>query len=250
LELSRDGRVISTAPDVMDLEAWGRANPALDVRIERAYLAEQLRVLSPALFAREHLCVWDPYPGEEGGFLPFDLWTDLVVSPPESMRSVCYGLASDGSSAVFASAGRLPSGDLYVDVVDERRGTDWVLDKAVDLWGRKRVPFRVNPAAPEGAFCRPLTEAGVEVVDVTARQYQQACGELLDAIKNRMVRHLGQPSLDRAVKAAQRRDVGKAGAWEWADPASGVDLSALKAATLALSGVMAEVQYDVLDSVR
>lgn len=241
VELNRDGRVLSAAPNPEDRKAWAKANPALGVRIEEAFLAEELRTLGPALFAREHLCVWDPYPGDEGGFLPFDQWSELVVDQPKDLRSVCYGLAvaANGAHAAVASAGRLPTGDLYVDSVREEAGTDWVLPYLVDLYGRKKVPIRVNPAAPEGAFVRPLTEAKVGLVEVTGRQYQQACGEMLDSIKNGTIRHLGQTSLDRAVKAVQRRDVGKEGGWVWTEPASGVDLSVLKAATLALSGVTA-----------
>jgi hypothetical protein len=41
------------------------------------------------------------------------------------------------------------------------------------------------------------------------------------------------------VRAVQRRDVGNEGGWVWADPVSGADVSPLKAATLALSGVTA-----------
>jgi len=242
VELSRDGRVISTAPHPEDRAAWLRANPALGVRIEESQLAEDFRILGPALFAREHLCVWDPYPGAEGGFLPVDQWEGLVVKDPGSMSMVCFGLSvsSNGSAAVVASAARLSSGDLYIDTVEERTGTDWVIPYLVDLYGRKRkIPIRINPSAPEGAFARPLTEVGVEVIQVTPRQYQQACGEVLDTIKNGTIRHLGQSSLNRAVHAAQRRDIGKDGGWVWADPVSGVDIAVLKAATLALTGVTA-----------
>jgi hypothetical protein len=54
-------------------------------------------------------------------------------------------------------------------------------------------------------------------------------------MKNGTIRHLGQSHLDRAIRAVQRRDVGKEGGWVWAE--SQIDLSPLKAATLALSGV-------------
>lgn len=238
--LSRDGRVIATAPNPEDMSVWSRANPALGLRIEEAFLVEELRTLGPLLFAREHLCVWDPYPGDEGGFLPFDQWEDLTIKDPKGLKSVCYGLAVSDIGAVVGSAARLPSGDLYVDTVEERPGTDWLIPYLKDLYRRKKIPIRVNPAAPEGAFVRPLTEAKVGTKEVTAREYQQACGEVLDTIKNGTIRHLGQTSLNRAVKAVQRRDVGKGGSWVWAEPASGVDLSVLKAATLALTGVTAK----------
>lgn len=240
VELSRDGRVISTAPNPEDVESWRQANPALGVRIEEQFLAEELRVLGPALFAREHLGVWDPYPNSEGGFLPYDLWGELVIPTPEPLRTVCFGLSLSDNSAVVASAGRLPSGDLYVDTVEERAGTDWVVPYVADLCKRKRQPIRVHPAGVEGSLVRPLEEAGVKVEQISARQYQQACGEILDSIKSGVIRHLGQTSLNRAVKSAQRRDVGKEGGWVWAEPVSGVDVTSLKAATLALSGVTAK----------
>jgi hypothetical protein len=106
----------------------------------------------------------------------------------------------------------------------------------IDLFGRKRKPIRVNPAGPEGAFVRPLLEAGVEVEEVGGRDYQKACGELLDAVKNGQLRHLGQRTMDTAVAVAGRRDVGKDGAWVWARLGD-TDISPLAAATSALSGV-------------
>jgi hypothetical protein len=80
-------------------------------------------------------------------------------------------------------------------------------------------------------------QAGVKVEEVTARAYQNGCGEILDTIKNGTIHHLDQADLNRAVRSVQRRDVGKEGAWVWAD--SSIDLTPLKAATLALSGVTA-----------
>lgn len=237
VELNRDGRVIQTPVDPEDRSLWPIANPALGSRIEVEFLEEQLRNLGPNLFAREHLCVWDPYPNEEGGFLPVDEWAKLKVSEGEAagVKGVSFGLAATDDSAAVASAGRLPNGDLYVDTIVFQSGTDWVLDDVVSRQLRKKRPIRVFSSAPEGAFIRPLREAGVEVVEVSPRLYQQTCAEILDTIKNGTIRHLGQTDLDRAVRAVQRRDVGKEGGWVWAE--SQTDLSPLKAATLALSGV-------------
>lgn len=236
VELNQDGFVVQTRPDVHDLENWYKANPALGSRIEEKFLRRQLDpVLGPELFAREHLCVWDPYPNQEGGFLPIEEWNKLKIDPPEDLSSIYFGLAATDDSAAIASAGRLPNGDLYIDTVKYARGTDWVLSDVIERNQRKKIPIRVNPTAPEGAFVRPLREAGVEVIEVTPRAYQQTCAEILDTIKNGTIRHLDQSELNRAVRSVQRRDVGKEGGWVWAE--SQTDLSALKAATLALSGV-------------
>lgn len=233
-------RVVQEPVDVDDRDCWYASNPALCAGRGTGirFFEEERHRLGKAGFAQEHLGVWAPYPGQDGGFLPVETWLGLTVDNP-TFSSVFYGVsvAPDGESASIASAGRLRSGELYVDNVRCEPGTDWLVDAVVDLWERKRKPVRLNPAAPEGAFVRELTEAGVELVEVSGRVYQQACGEVLDSIKNRTVRHLDQEVLNRAVRAAQRREVGKEGGWVWAEPLSGVDLSPLKAATLALTGV-------------
>lgn len=236
VELSRDGKVISERPDPVSRETWAKANIALGTRIEAEFLAEQLEILGPELFSREHLCVWDAYPHNVDGFLPYDEWQKLTTTEVGTLGSLSYGLSVMGGRVSVASAGRLPSGALYADTLDTpTKGTDWIIEYLVDLHRRKHKPIRVNPAAEEGAFIRPLQEAGVKIQEVTMRQYQNGCGEVLDTIKNGTIRHLGQPGLSRAVRTAQRRDVGKEGGWVWAE--SDIDLSPLKAVTLALTGV-------------
>ncbi len=64
---------------------------------------------------------------------------------------------------------------------------------------------------------------------------KHACGAFLAALENEGLRHLDQESMNRAVAAADRRDVGHEGGWVWERPQ--VDISPLVAVTLALSGV-------------
>jgi hypothetical protein len=236
VELNRDGRAVSTPPDVEDRAAWVKANPAYGVRIEELFLKEQLRTLGPDLFAREHLGVWDPCNDGEG-FLPFGKWLAAADVESTVTAGLCYGLsvAPDGSWAAVASAGRRRDGRLHVDSVRYEHGTGWVVDYLADLYSRKRVAVRVNPEATAGAFLRPLSDRKVPVVEVGHREYKQACGAFLSALENDQVRHIDQESLNRAVASADRRDVGHEGGWVWERPQ--VDISPLVAATLALSGV-------------
>jgi hypothetical protein len=238
-EVNRDGRVVSAPVDAADRENWKRANFAYPGRIPDEFLTEQLRTLGARLFAREHLCVWDPPDDGETGVVPYETWSDLVdVKSAPAQSGVSYGLASapDGSAAAVGSSGRRSDGLLHVDTVKWSSGTDWVVPYVIDLHSRKRRPIRVNPAGAEGAFIRPLVEAGVEVVEVDGRGYQAACGEFLDAVKNRQLRHLGQRTLDTSVSVAGRRDVGKEGGWVWVRLGE-TDITPLVAATVALSGV-------------
>lgn len=244
-----DSRLLAAAwensPETVlsDIDAWYRVNPALGIRITEEYVGDEMRTLcaSPegvAEFKRERLGIREGGDGE-AGVVPYTRWTELAIGAPPSIGSVSYGLAvaADGSWSSVASAGRLPSGDLYVDNVRFDTGTAWVQSYiADDLYPRKRLPIRIDPSDSAGAFIRPLKEAGVEVVEVAGREYQQACGELLAAVEGGRIRHLGQASLNKAVAAAGRRDVGKEGGWVWVRPGA-IDISPLKAASLALSGV-------------
>lgn len=231
-----------TRPD--DVEAWWRANPAMGIRIDEDFVRNEMRTLCStpegvAEFNRERLGIREGGDGE-AGIIPIGRWEELVIPTPTSLASVSFGLAvaPDSAWSSVGSAGRLPNGDLYVDNVHFEAGTAWVVQYLKELQGRKRLPIRIDPSDAAGAFIRPLGDAGVEVLEVGGREYQQACGELLSAITDKRVRHLGQMSLNRAAAAAGRRDVGKEGGWVWVRPGS-VDISPLKAATLALSGVAA-----------
>lgn len=237
VELNRDGRIVSTPPSPTDRQAWVTANQGLGSRIEETFLAEQLRVLGPELFAREHLGVWDPFGGDEGGLVPFDLWSASVDPRSTVASSLAYGLSvsPDGHLASVGSAGRRSDGRMHVDTVRAEKGTAWVVEYLRDLFGRRRTPIRVNPAAAEGALIASLRDARIEVVEVSGRGYAQACGAFLAAVTNDQIRHLGQDSLNRAVSVADRRDVGPEGGWVWTR--TGYDLTPLVAATLAVSGV-------------
>ena len=231
-----------TRPD--DVEAARRVNPALGIRIDEAFIDNERRTLCAtpegvAEFKRERLGVREGGDGS-AGVIPVSIWDEMAVPVPSRVDAVAYGLAvaPDGAWASVGSAGRLPGGDLYIDNVKFAEGTTWVVEFVSELYGRKRTPIRIDPAGAEGAFIRPLREASVEVVEVGGREYQQACGELLAAVNARRIRHINQTTLNRSVAAAGRRDVGKEGGWVWVRPGA-VDISPLKAATLALSGVSA-----------
>src|SRR5688572_13597565 len=191
-----------TRPD--DVEGWRRVNPALGSRIEESFVANERRTLCStpegvAEFKRERLGIREGGDGTAGVVSPVR-WEKLAIPAPARIDSVTYGLAvaPDATWASVGSAGRLPDGQLYVDTVQFQEGTSWVVGFLSELYGRKKLPIRIDPSGSEGAFIRPLRDAGVEVVEVASREYQQACGELLAAVDAGKVRHLNQTPLNRS----------------------------------------------------
>jgi hypothetical protein len=129
-----------------------------------------------------------------------------------------------------------------------RPGTAWIVARARELFVKHKVPIRVNPASAEGALINALTDARVDLVEVSSREYQQACGAFLLAVENGEVRHIDQESLNRSVSAVGRRDVGKEGGWMW-EQLGPVDITPLRAATLALSGVAEKPSLRAIDCI-
>lgn len=225
-----------------DIDAWRRANPALGIRIDESHVENERVTLCStpegvAEFRRERMGIREGGDGS-AGVIPQRRWAEMAIPVPSRVDSVSYGLAvaPDGSWSSVGSAGRVQGGVLYVDNVKFGDGTAWVLDYVKDLADQKRKAIRIDPADAAGAFIRPLKDAGVDVVEVGGREYQQACGEVLSAVQDGRIRHIDQACLNRAAAAAGKREVGKEGGWVWARP-GGIDISPLKAATLALSGV-------------
>jgi phage terminase large subunit-like protein len=119
-----------------------------------------------------------------------------------------------------------------------RAGTDWVVEtiaEAVSPDGKK-LPIRVHKSGPEGALIGPLQARGVEVVEVSSAEAAQATGQLIDAARSGLLVHLGQPSLNKALRGAEVR-MSSDGSLVWSQRNSKVEITPLMACTVALSGV-------------
>jgi hypothetical protein len=239
--LDADGRVVQVPVDALDHKNWFNTNPALHVgRGEVEFFEEQLRTLGPALFAREHLGVWDPCPGGMGDAV-IPEWSALVdeSSLIVSHRQWSLAVSPDRRWAAIGVAGRNADGKLHVEWKDHRAGTGWIVDSVVKSWAAKQLPIRIHKSGPEGSFIAPLREHGVEVDEVSSAEVAQATGQLIDAASNGQLVHLGQPSLDKSVAGAVLR-TSMDGAVLWSQRSSHVEITPLQACTVATGGVPAE----------
>lgn len=230
--------------DREDRASWARANPTLGIRIREQAIERELATLRDDLFDRERLGVGD-YPELEA-----DTWQvisqedwDAVAdanSAPRDPVAFCLDATPERSHASIGVAGECDAG-LHIEVVDNRPGMDWLVDRAVEL-NEKWSPrcWVVDAAGPAGSLIPKLEEKGLQVVSPKAREVAQACGRLYDAVQAAEVRHLGQAPLATALAGAKKRDLGDA--WAWARRSEGVDISPLVAVTLAPWGLTAEVE--------
>jgi hypothetical protein len=228
VSLDDAGSVASLAPDAEDRDGWTKANPGFPSRIEEGYLWEQYRILGPALFAREHLCVWDPEPDAGESIIPASCWTDCGKTDAAPKGRVVYSVdvSPDGASGSIAA-----SDGVRVLVADSHPGTAWIVASLVDLTKANPGPVYLDPKGPAGLLLAQLSAVGIEAVQVTPGEHAQACGGLLAAVISGELVHERQPVLDLAVKGATRRPYGDA--WAWNRRSATVDISPLVAVTLA-----------------
>jgi hypothetical protein len=237
--------------DPNDREQWAIANPSFPHRTPlQSMLRLRKNLPSVESWLREALGIWDLV--GFAGAIPN--WVDLVYLDTETP-----GIASNMTWALSVSsldhgpqwasigkAGRTADGFVHVEWVEHRKGTRWIVPTVAKHYADNgRIPIRVLPGSPAGAFIADLAAAGVEVDEVSAGDASRACGALIAAASDEgdgppTLRHLAQPSLDKAVDSAVLK-IGADGAARWDPKRSSLDITPLEACTIAFGGVPEQV---------
>lgn len=157
----------------------------------------------------------------------------------------------DRGMAYIAICGRRPDGDLHVEIVAQRAGTDWVVPwlTGTDSRGVKRsfagVAFQAN-GAPVSSLKDAFVAAELPVIEWGGADLGRGYGRLWDLVrppkvengvtesKSRMF-HLPQPVLDVAAAQAKTKPLGDS--WVIERRHSPVDAAPLIAAAAAIFGL-------------
>lgn len=246
---------------VYDVETWRRTNPAMPHRVSIEHVVREARGMSLTSFARERLCVYPKRAGD--GVIDLKQWARLAdecagdLCPDEvddgAILSPCrHGPLTDLAFVVdvtpsrdYASIGLAamrPDGLEHWELVDYRRGTDWVVARLVSLVdAHAPVGVGLDPAGPAGSLLGALRAAGIDepedpekpergqLLVMSTREVTQATGDMIDAVRQDRGRHIDQAELNLAVKGAKTRPVGDAVAW--GRRVAAVDISPLVAIT-------------------
>ncbi len=240
--------VIQEPVNIEDRDLWRAVNPALGAGRGGGmkFLEDQFQILSPASFAREHLGVWDPPPGQHGAWvIPALEWhrqADPDAVRPDGVR---FALAVDPDRK-FASVGACwtrPDGGRHVTLVDRRPGVGWV----AELCSKWNSDLVIDPRSPAGALIPDLIADGVRVEEAKASMYPAACGALFDGIVEGAVWHDGDGRLSEAVAAAAKRSSGEAFVWD--QRTATADITPLVAVTWALHAVLNTKHIDAAANV-
>lgn len=227
-----------SAEDGVDLDdetVWEAVNPALGDRLNKDTVMSERASMDDASFLRERLGVWE----SEGGFSVIDpeIWDSVSdeVSEPEARMVLAIDVSPDRSTASISMAGLRSDERWHIELIENRRGTGWVVNRAKGIKARHGIrSVIVDASGPAASLVEALKKAGFVVIQTQARDMAAACGEFYDAaVEGRLV-HIDQPILNYALSQARKRRLGDAWAWNRATSAS--DITPVVSVTLALWG--------------
>ena len=221
--------------DPADQEVWWDCMPALGRTASVEAIQADFMSMDLHEFMRAYLNMWttislDPV-------IPIKDWMELaepsLITTGIAPITLSLDVAPDRQSAAVAASGRLVDGSMFVEVVEHRKGTAWVVPLVEKLVEKNNVNAVIlDKIGPAGSLLAALEDVHVDVECVTAQQLGQSCGLLFDAVVEHKLVHLGQPTVTAALDGGAKRPIGDGG-WAWGRKNSGVDISPLVAITLA-----------------
>lgn len=215
------------------LDAVMAAHPGQYVR--RDAVREAARVMAPGEFLRAYGNVWTLTADRVIADHAWNACRDRELTPPEAGQlALAFDVSVDRTASSIAGAWRTATGQPAVDVLDERPGSSWLVERIEQLARRWRVDVvGCDGAGPALDVADALERRGVVSVQRTrGREYVAACAGYLAAVDSGQLVHRGTAALDSAVAAAARRELGDG--WAWSRRASSGPIASLVAATLAL----------------
>jgi hypothetical protein len=224
---------------VDDVDLWYMTNPALGVRLDEDFTAEELRSMSADGFARERLGWWSPILEHKADYaIPAPLWDACKSTDPKPDGKTAYGVkfSADGAEVVLCGAVIPDGAPARISLLERRptgQGTRWLSDwlcqrydraSCVVIDGRNGADVLVDRISEtwkiKGSVIRP-----------TAREMVAAVSNLMDALGERSVTwYDGQDGLRESALTSVKRGIG--GGWGF----GGDNSTPIEAACLALWG--------------
>ena len=229
--------------DLDDPATWELAHPAVrsDHNPHGMVTVDYLKAeheRDPDQFRRSWLNLPDTT-GEGSAPIDPETWDTLACPPRNRVDTMTIGIAvaPEQTAAAVVVCYIDNAGTPVLEVDTYRAGTDWVVDRVVDLTGRYDVPAVSLDAAgqsPAVVLRRPLEFAGVGFTAATLPDVTASAAELVAAVRHGRIRHVRHPALDLAAYAARRRPIGD-GSWAFGlRNETAADISPIVAATHAL----------------
>lgn len=239
-ELPRTGIVEFAAPDntteeeAERPELWEATHPGIGTLTDLETIGNNFQKLPRPNFLREYLGIWPEDYSQSA--IDQEAWTACASdfsSKPDKF-ALAFDVSVDGSVACIAAAWR-EKDYAYVEIIDHKLGTDWLVPRINELARKYRIPIAhdsVGSVLVEVAALQKLRPRP-NLQPLGYRDLAPGCASIMKEINSRTLRHFDQPSLNEAASKVVKRPLGDNG-WAWGRRASGGDITPLAAATFAL----------------
>lgn len=223
--------------DYLDEAVWRSTLPTLDVPdgITVDFVRSEASTMPASLFRREYLCI--PTKAGHLSVIPPEVWMQChrgdVILPPDGLV-LGLDVTPERSRAALVAAGAVES-YRAIEVIEAADGVQWALGRTVELATRWGSPVVIDVVSSAASLIPAIEGMGVEVIPVNTRHACDAAGMFYDLAIERRLAHLDDWRLNDAVNGASRRAVSDR--WLWDRRRSGVDISPLVAASLAVWAV-------------
>lgn len=245
-----------SACKLRDPKAWAQANPSLGYTIDVEAIEAALATDPEEIFRTEVLC--QRVPALEEGVIPAALWASLadLGSRRDGDLAVAVDISVVRDFASITVFGRRPDGLGHAQLIDYQPGTDWIVPRLIKIREElDPIAFGMGPGTYE-SLVKELTDAKFyrpdklpedvlkrrrndetprrgDLLVAAGADMAAACGQLIDAVRQRSFRVIPAAQMDLAVAGARLRQSGASDAQAWSRAMSEAEISPVGSLTLA-----------------
>jgi len=217
--------------DPEDPRTWWANMPALGYTIsERTVQAalEEMRGEDGDL--SEFKRAWGNVTARTGGarVIPEAMW--LAVCDPDAAPAGRLVIAADAAPDQSSASIAVVDHELTCELIDNRDGTGWVLDRLEALHYRWQADVVLDVGGPLGYLASQLEQRGVTVAKFNTREVTHSAAAFMERLADRRLTIRPHQKLNAAAEGAIKRPVGDG--WTWSRKSTTADISPLVAVTL------------------
>lgn len=220
-----DSGTLVDGDDPEDPATWAKVNPAFRVRITEKYVRNEAKTLGgfrQPEWWRQRLGVGD-YPASEAAWKVIGraVWEATAVHDTEPVMAPAgraLAVDADPETGVYTLgvAGRRPDGRGHLELIERKRGSEWIVDRVDEIRVRKgrRYPVVLLRTSIAAHLEQDLTARRYRVHTPTQQEYAAACQALVRDLEGGQLVHLEQPASTTAAGHGDKRK-GQGGSWVW-----------------------------------
>lgn len=225
--------------DTSDRSLWYACNPALGIRLDEDFTAEEQATMSDDGFARERLGWWSPTSGIMRYVMQEWQWDELSTDNPPQDGKVGYGVrfSVDGSEVCLAAALRHENG-VHVELVKRENtsaGLTWLADFIAERKDKACVCVIDGKSGVQALVDRLERMPKGYIHVASAQDAVSSASTLLDNVNEKTLSWYAlQDDLRDSAVTSIRRNIGNNGSWGF----GGENPTPITAASLAVWGIM------------